>query len=137
MRCASRGGLRHQHHVGNDVQRHLNNGDQGVGTHTRACAEVCFSRHTGCVVSLVQKRAIILPGWLLEFITPQRDNSGALQSGGCTLLHPRRLCTQLCRRVRRIHSGIILSTLGARMLPAHGVSAKTTSSPLVRIWDLL
>ena len=52
------------------------------------------------------------------------------------LIHPPRLCTQLCRCGRRIRSGIIIFTFGNQLLISRVVSDNTASSPRVRVWDL-
>ena len=67
-------------------------------------------------------------------VTPQRVNTfRAQRSDRLTLLHHRRLCTQLCPCVRRTWSGIIVLTLGSQLLLQRVVSATITSSPRVQI----
>ena len=82
--------------------------------------------------------AIHTSGGLQISVTPQRVNTfGAQRSDRLTLLHHRRLCTQLCPCVRRTWPGIIVLTLGSQLLPQRVVSATITSSPRVRILVLL
>ena len=103
----------------------------GLGSVRRhSCAGSYDSRHMSCMGGSAHRLAIHMPGGLEISVTPQRGNtSGARRSDWLTLLHHRRLCTQLCPCGRRTWSEVIVLTLGTQLLPQHVFSAIVTSSP--------
>ena len=102
------------------------------------CAGACGSRHMGCIGGPAHKLAIRTSGGLQTSVTPHRVNTfGPQRSDRLTLLHHRRLCTQLYRCVRHTWSGIIVLTLGSQLSPLRVVFATIMSSPHIRILDLL